>query len=80
LVAVRDAALDSVWVFTRQLGDRTFTFQMDEDNSLYDEDGGAWHREGTVLTGPGGARLDAATFFDVMWFAWHAFFPETEVV
>ncbi|MBA3276981.1 MAG: DUF3179 domain-containing protein, partial [Chloroflexia bacterium] len=80
LVAVRDAALETVWVFSRELGDRIFSFQFEEGSTLSDQDGGAWDRVGAALEGPGGERLPAVTFYDAMWFAWYAFFPETEVV
>jgi hypothetical protein len=80
LVAVRDAALETVWVFTRQLAGRTFSFQFGEGNSVHDQDGRVWHLMGSVLEGPSGERLPAVPFYDVMWFAWYAFFPSTEVV
>lgn len=79
LVALRDADLETVWVFSRQLGDQTFSFQPEEGSSLRDQDGGAWRRVGSVLEGPSGS-LPAATFYDAMWFAWYAFFPGTDVV
>jgi hypothetical protein len=78
LVAVRDAALETVWVFSRQLGDRTVTFQF-EESTLRDEEGGTWHRMGPVLEGPSGERLPTVPFYDAMWFGWYAFFPDTEV-
>jgi hypothetical protein len=80
LVAVRDPALETVWVFSRQLEGQTLSFQFDVGNPLRDQNGGAWHRVGPVLEGPSGARLPAVTFYDAMWFAWYAFFPDTEVV
>lgn len=79
LVAVRDAALETIWVFSRELGDRIFSFQFVEGSSLRDQDGGSWNRVGAALEGPGGERLPAVTFYDAMWFAWYAFFPDTEV-
>lgn len=80
LVALRDADLETVWVFSRQLEDHTFSFRLDEGSSLRDQDGGVWQRVGSVLEGPSGERLPAASFFDAMWFAWYAFFPGTDVV
>ncbi len=79
LVAVRDASLDTVWVFSRQLEDQVMSFTMDGRDALRDQDGGAWVREGAELVGPDGERLPAAAFYDAMWFAWYAFFPDTEV-
>jgi hypothetical protein len=79
LVAVRDAALETVWVFSRELGGRTFSFEFVEGSTIRDQDGGTWERVGAALEGPGGARLPAVTFYDAMWFAWYAFFPDTEV-
>ena len=79
LVAVRDAALETIWVFGRALEDRVVSFQLEEGNALRDQDGGSWNRVGAALEGPDGERLLTAAFYDAMWFAWYAFFPDTEV-
>ncbi len=79
LVAVRDAALETIWVFGRELEDRVVSFQLEEGNALRDQDGGSWNRVGAALEGPDGERLLTAAFYDAMWFAWYAFFPDTEV-
>lgn len=79
LVALRDPALESVGVFSRQLGNQTFSFEGRDGDSLQDQDGGVWHQVGPVLEGPGGERLPSATFYDAMWFAWYAFFPHTQI-
>jgi len=81
IVAVADPALETVWVFNRQLDGETLELRPGEDDSLLlDARGRAWSRKGLALEGPGGERLPAANFYEVMWFAWYAFYPETGLV
>ncbi|MGH2532287.1 MAG: DUF3179 domain-containing (seleno)protein, partial [Thermomicrobiales bacterium] len=80
LVAVRDGALETVWVFSRRLGDQIVEFQPADAGSLRDQDGRAWRLAGAALEGPEGEQLPVVTFYDAMWFAWYAFFPDTQVV
>lgn len=77
VVAVGDQELDTVAVFERRLGDEVVELRSGRNGALLDGRGSTWRREGLVLRGPGGAELPAASFYEAMWFAWHAFFPET---
>jgi hypothetical protein len=79
LVAVGDPALETAWIFDRRLEDETLEFEPGEEGSLIDQNDGTWRREGLKLEGPGGNELPAARFFEVMWFAWYAFFPDTRL-
>lgn len=79
IVAVRDAEFETIWVFERRTGDETLEFRPGEGGALVDRRGRPWRRRGLALQGPEGSRLPALPFYDVMWFAWYAFFPDTAV-
>ncbi len=80
VVAAADPALETVWVFDRRLDGSALEFHSGEGGSLLDGRGHTWNRKGLALEGPGGESLPAASFYEVMWFAWYAFYPETELV
>ncbi len=80
VVAAADPALEMVWVFDRRLDGDTLELRPGEGNSLLDGRGRSWDRKGLTLEGPGGERLPATNFYEVMWFAWYAFYPETGLV
>jgi hypothetical protein len=43
--------------------------------------GSLWAANGRSIEGKlSRTQLEQQTAYDVMWFAWHAFFPETEVI
>lgn len=79
LVAAADPGLGTVWVFDRRLGKETLEFRPGDGGVLIDQRDRTWKREGLTLEGPGGEGLPAARFYEVMWFAWYAFFPETRL-
>lgn len=79
LVAAADPELETVWVFDRRLGNETLEFRPGDGGALIDQRGRTWKREDLTLEGPGGEDLPAARFYEVMWFAWYAFFPETSL-
>lgn len=79
LVAVGNPELEMAWVFERNLDGKILDLRPGEDGALLDGKGRAWKRNGLVLEGPGGVRLPAANFYEVMWFAWYAFFPKTRL-
>lgn len=79
-VAVADPALETTWIFDRRMDNATPEFRPGDNGSVLDGRGRAWTREGLKLAGPDGANLPAADFYEVMWFAWYAFYPETGLV
>lgn len=80
VTAVADPAMETVWVFDRRLNGETLELRLDAGDSLVDGHGRTWNRKGLALEGSEGERLPAASFYEVMWFAWYAFYPETELV
>lgn len=80
LVAVRERELEVVWLFSRRLGHDVLSLRAGQDGGLLEEGGRGWRRRGAALRAPDGGRLPALNFYDVMWFAWYAFYPETRVV
>jgi hypothetical protein len=78
VLAVWDRELKTARVFLRRVRGRTVEF---EQGSRRDQSGSAWSAEGRAVSGPfEGQQLASANFLDVMWFAWHAFYPDTQVV
>ncbi len=81
LVAFYDEELDSVNVFnaSHKNGVHSFIFQ---DNNLIDEDSGSlWLADGTCISGEfESSKLIPVDHFDVMWFGWVAYYPDTGLV
>ncbi len=73
--------IGTVAVYDRQVGDQLLTFSPNEDGSFSDaETGSTWDILGEAVAGPlAGEKLTAILHFDHFWFAWAAFFPETEL-
>lgn len=71
----------STVVFDRRLDDQVLTFEALENGSFLDtETGSTWNILGEALDGPlAGKQLTQVVAFDHFWFAWQAFFPETEL-
>ncbi|MHA2221097.1 MAG: DUF3179 domain-containing protein [Candidatus Thorarchaeota archaeon] len=67
-----DEVLDDVRVFNSNLNGTNYTFTY-MSGGFYDQDGGVWSRYGTSMHG----ALTPVDSFDVMWFAWSAFYPNT---
>lgn len=78
ILSVAEPELGTVWIFDRILAGEELRFSTD-GNLLADQRGRNWKREGLALSGPGGVMLPAANFYEVMWFAWYAFYPETSL-
>lgn len=80
IVAFYDKALDAVRVYSRELEEKILEFEM-EDKTLKDSGSGSlWNIFGESIDGDHkGKKLEWITSFDVMWFAWYAFYPDTEV-
>lgn len=78
LLAIWDDELETARVLVRRAHGRTLDFRNGE---LRDATGTRWNPTGEAVAGRlRGARLPLADFFDVMWFGWYAFFPQTQVV
>jgi hypothetical protein len=71
IVVLYDPALDDALAYER--GARTLSLR---DGRAVDERGVAWDVWGRSERGE---QLVAVSSFDVMWFAWHAFFPRAEI-
>ncbi|MBI4608804.1 MAG: DUF3179 domain-containing protein [Candidatus Rokubacteria bacterium] len=80
LVALYDQELAAVRVFARRAGTTVLTFRR-EGNTFVDEQTRApWTATGRCQGGRlSGTQLPVLAAYDVMWFAWYAFFPRTEV-
>lgn len=71
----------SVGVFSRQVGDGLLTFEPNEDGTFTDaETGSTWTITGLAIDGElTGTHLASVLSFDHFWFAWAAFYPQTEL-
>jgi hypothetical protein len=71
----------STAVFNRQVEDQTLTFSANGDGTFNDEEtGSTWNILGEAIDGEmAGTELAQEIAFDHFWFAWSAFFPETEL-
>lgn len=81
IVVVYEQALDTIRAFSRDLDGKTRKFELVNDQLVSQPDGTVWSRAGKAEGGPlSGKHLETIPFFDVMWFAWYADFPNTEVL
>jgi hypothetical protein len=71
----------STVVFDRRLENQLLTFAALETGGFTDtETGSTWNLLGRALDGPlAGKQLTQIVAFDHFWFAWQAFYPETEL-
>jgi hypothetical protein len=81
LAAFYDSNLDFVRVFRREIDREILAFRF-EDGGIRDEGSGSlWSSEGEGLDGSfARAQLAQVHAFPVMWFAWYAFYPGTQVL
>ena len=79
VVAVADSDLETVRIFDRIQDGNTLEFEPGSGGDLVDRKNRTWSRKGLALVGPDGTFLPAANFYEVMWFAWYAFYPETRL-
>lgn len=75
IVAIYDESLDVVRTFSRNFDGDILTFSMNEGGKIIDNKDNEWSVTGVSSNG----ELMWVDSFDVMWFAWMAFFPETEL-
>jgi hypothetical protein len=71
----------STVVFDRRLDGQVLTFEALDNGIVKDaETGSSWNILGEALDGPlAGKQLNQVVAFDHFWFAWQAFYPETEI-
>ena len=79
-IVVMSPGKDMVRVYSRKVAGLTLTFEY-RDGFFWDvETGSRWSFEGEALEGPmKGARLERIVGEPCFWFAWAAFYPDTEV-
>jgi hypothetical protein len=79
-VAIYDKSLEAVRVYSRRVNGETLEFSL-RNGVILDDSASFWTAKGQALEGTyKGESLSPVTYFDVMWFAWSAFYPETELI
>jgi hypothetical protein len=79
-VAIYDESLDVVRVYSGQINGEILGFSY-LNGEILDDSGSFWTVKGQASEGPlKGESLAPVNHFDVMWFAWSAFYPETELI
>ncbi len=79
IVAIYDEELDAVRIYSRQVEGQILVFTI-EDSMVVDDQGSSWSVLGRIVEGPlEGASLEPVDYFDVMWFSWVAYYPDTEL-
>ncbi|MGH7376277.1 MAG: DUF3179 domain-containing protein, partial [Candidatus Methylomirabilales bacterium] len=80
LAALYDEELTAVRVFVRRAGATVLTFRREGNTFVDDQTRAPWTAAGRCQGGRLlGTRLPVLPAYDVMWFAWYAFYPETRV-
>lgn len=81
IVIAYEKSLDAVRVYSRKVDGETRKFTREEGNLVSQPDETTWKFTGEPVDGPlSDQELEPVPFFDVMWFSWYAFYPETEVL
>lgn len=81
LVGIYDAELDVMRVFARQINGRAVNFASETGRIVDELANSEWTPRGHARSGKlAGTQLKQQPSYDVMWFAWYAFFPKTQVV
>ncbi len=81
IIIVYEEALDGVRAFSRKVSGDVRSFEKQNGRPVSQPDGTTWSADGLGIEGPlEGQRLTPVDFFDVMWFAWYGFFPDTRVM
>jgi hypothetical protein len=83
-VAVGNSDLNFAAIYNRELADGTilaFTpVQGDLPNVMSDDEGNVWDIFGTAVSGlRAGEQLGKTNSYTAFWFAWAAFFPDSEI-
>ena len=81
LIALYDPDLNVVRVFVRTVNGKSTKFSFENGRIVDELTGSLWTAGGLSVEGKmSGKQLKQHPTYDVMWFAWYAFFPETEVL
>lgn len=80
IVAFYDDSLNAVRIYSRQSGKKVLSFDIRDGKITDRESNSEWNVLGESTNGKmKGTELEAALSFDVMWFPWFAFYPQTEI-
>ena len=81
IVIVYEDVLDTVRAFARTIDGSVRKFKLTEDRLINKTDGSSWSTDGSPIEGPlADKKLSPVPFFDVMWFAWYSFYPDTDIL
>lgn len=80
LIAVYDPNLDTARIFKRTIAQKDLSFKIRDGKIIDEKSNSIWDERGKAIDGElKGTQLEFINSFNVMWFAWYAFEPETEV-
>ncbi|MFQ5521829.1 MAG: DUF3179 domain-containing (seleno)protein, partial [Candidatus Methylomirabilia bacterium] len=80
LAAFYDPGLDIVRVYVRRASATVPSFRSEGGQIVDEATGAPWTPDGRCTQGKlAGTQLRRLAAYDVMWFAWYAFYPRTEV-
>ncbi len=80
LVALYDQATDYARIFSRTVNGSTHTFNYNNAKIMDAETGSEWTAQGKSIAGSlAGTQLPRINSFQVMWFGWYAFHPNTSI-
>lgn len=80
LTLLYEGQLDTLRAFRGDVEDRILTFVQRDGQILDEETESVWSPEGRAIEGTyQGTALRRVSAFNVMWFAWYAFYPDTLV-
>lgn len=81
ILAIYDPSLDTVRVFNRTINGIVASFEFKDGKIMDRKTGSQWSVKGEALQGHfKGRKLSVVPAFDVMWFAWAAFYPNTPIL
>lgn len=81
IVAFYDEALDTVRTFSRVKADTVLTFAFRDGNFIDLNSESVWTKDGYAVSGKWeGSKLNWIESMESFWFAWIAFYPETQFI
>ncbi|MCP4257244.1 MAG: DUF3179 domain-containing protein [Planctomycetes bacterium] len=81
IVVFYDEALDTVRTFSRVNGDTVLTFALRDGNFIDLNSGSVWTKDGQAVSGKWeDSQLNWIESMESFWFAWIAFYPETQLI